>query len=256
MINLLIEECDVDLAAGPATPARRAPAPATTAPWPGGSPASRPGTSILPRSRRSATRGRAAPGPGARDHRHRWSGKSSLTDELIRRFRLDQEDKLSIAVLAVDPTRRRGGGALLGDRIRMNAIDAPTVFFRSLATRGSRPSCPTAFPPVMAACAPPASTWSSWRPRASARATPPSTDIVDVSLYVMTPEFGAASQLEKIDMLEFADVVAINKFDRRGAEDALRDVCRQWGRDHRAGAGRRGRSRCSAPSPPASTTTA
>ena len=185
------------------------------------------------------------------------SGKSSLTDELLRRFRLDQEDKLSVAVLAVDPTRRRGGGALLGDRIRMNAIDAgqrllPLAGHPALGVRAAARTSPH----VVAACA-----GGRLRPghrrdaRASARATPPSTELADVSLYVMTPEYGAASQLEKIDMLDLADVVAINKFDRRGADDALREVRRQWSRDHREARGGPGRSRCSARSPPGSTTT-
>ena len=166
------------------------------------------------------------------------SGKSSLTDELLRRFRLDQEDKLRIAVLAVDPTRRRGGGALLGDRIRMNYASGRrrrAVFFRSLATRGARGRLPEHLADDdRRAARPPASTWSSSRRRASARATPAIVPLVDVSLYVMTPEFGAASQLEKIDMLDFADVVAINKFERRGAEDALRDVGRQLVRNREA----------------------
>ncbi len=161
------------------------------------------------------------------------SGKSSLTDELVRRFRLDQEDKLSIAVLAVDPTRRRGGGALLGDRIRMNAIDAENVFFRSLATRGATSELPDRFPLTVAACAAAGFDLVIVETPGIGQGDAAVTDIADVSLYVMTPEYGAASQLEKIDMLELADVVAINKFDRRGADDAFRQVCRQWGRDHR-----------------------
>ena len=161
------------------------------------------------------------------------SGKSSLTDELIRRFRLDQEDKLSIAVLAVDPTRRRGGGALLGDRIRMNAIDAPQVYFRSLATRNSGSELPRHFPHVVAACAAAGFDLVIAETPGIGQGDAAVTEIADVSLYVMTPEYGASSQLEKIDMLELADVVAINKFDRRGADDAFRQVCRQWSRDHR-----------------------
>ena len=162
------------------------------------------------------------------------SGKSSLTDELVRRFRIDQQDKLRIAVIAVDPTRRKGGGALLGDRIRMNSLDGDRVFFRSLATRGAH-EVPEHLADVIDVAQ-----GRRLRPRrssrrpASARATPAIVPFVDHSLYVMTPEFGAASQLEKIDMLDFADIVAINKFERRGAKDALRDVGRQLVRNREA----------------------
>ena len=166
------------------------------------------------------------------------SGKSSLTDELIRRFRLDQEDKLSIAVLAVDPTRRRGGGALLGDRIRMNSIAAGNVFFRSLATRDSGSELPSRFPLVVAGCAAAGFDLIIAETPGIGQGNAAVIDVADTSLYVMTPEYGAPSQLEKIDMLELADVVAINKFDRRGADDAFRQVCRQWSRDHRDGPGR------------------
>jgi methylmalonyl-CoA mutase len=161
------------------------------------------------------------------------SGKSSLTDEVIQRFRFDQEDKLKIAVLAVDPTRRRGGGALLGDRIRMNAIEAPNVYFRSLATRGASTELPSQFPLVVAACTAAGFDLVIVETPGIGQGDAAIIDIADVSLYVMTPEYGAASQLEKIDMLELANVVAINKFDRRGADDALRQVSRQWARDHR-----------------------
>ncbi|WP_426571614.1 fused isobutyryl-CoA mutase/GTPase IcmF [Aquihabitans sp. McL0605] len=155
------------------------------------------------------------------------SGKSSLTDELVRRFRLDHEDKLKVAVIAIDPTRRKGGGALLGDRIRMNSIDPGTIYFRSLATRTAGTVVPQGTDDIVAAA-------KAWGADLVIIETPgigqgdaAIVDHVDLSLYVMTPEFGAASQLEKIDMLDFADVVAINKFDRRGGEDALRDVRRQ-----------------------------
>ena len=161
------------------------------------------------------------------------SGKSSLTDEIIRRFRQDQEDKLAIAVLAVDPTRRRGGGALLGDRIRMNAIDTAQVYFRSLATRGSQSEVPPPLPMVVAACRAAGFDLVIVETPGIGQGDAAIVDIADLSLYVMTPEYGAASQLEKIDMLDLADAVAINKFDRRGADDALRQVRRQWGRDHR-----------------------
>ncbi|HEX3828437.1 MAG TPA: fused isobutyryl-CoA mutase/GTPase IcmF [Sporichthyaceae bacterium] len=168
------------------------------------------------------------------------SGKSSLTDELVRRIRLDQQDKLRIAVIAVDPTRRRGGGALLGDRIRMNGIEAAAngtpVFFRSMATRGARelPEYLTqAITAVRAAGYDVVIIETPGIGQGDAAVVP----FVDVSLYVMTPEFGAASQLEKIDMLDFADVVAINKFERRGAEDARRDVGRQLARNRSGSSG-------------------
>jgi methylmalonyl-CoA mutase len=166
------------------------------------------------------------------------SGKSSLTDELVRRFRLDQADKLRIAVIAVDPTRRRGGGALLGDRIRMNSLDLPEmdrsrVFFRSLATRGAHElpeHLDTVVDVVKAAGFDLVIVETPGIGQGDAAIVP----FVDSSLYVMTPEFGAASQLEKIDMLDFADAVAINKFERRGAKDALRDVGRQLVRNRGA----------------------
>jgi methylmalonyl-CoA mutase len=160
------------------------------------------------------------------------SGKSSITDELIRRFRLDQSDKLRIAVLAVDPTKRRSGGALLGDRIRMNAIDSSQIFFRSLATRGSSSEVPSPVPRAIAACRAAGYDLVIVETPGIGQGDAAIVDIADVSLYVMTPEFGAASQLEKIDMLDLADVIAINKFDRYGAEDARRSVVRQWNRSH------------------------
>jgi methylmalonyl-CoA mutase len=161
------------------------------------------------------------------------SGKSSLTDELIRRLRTDQQDKLRVAVLAVDPTRRRGGGALLGDRIRMNALDGDHVFFRSLATRGER-ELPAGADGIIAACKAAGYDLVIVETPGIGQGDAAITDLADVSLYVMTPEFGAASQLEKIDMLDFADVVAINKFERRGGADALRDVARQMIRNRAA----------------------
>jgi isobutyryl-CoA mutase len=155
------------------------------------------------------------------------SGKSSLTDELVRRFRLDQEDKLRIAVLAVDPTRRRGGGALLGDRIRMNALSGDRTFFRSMATRGQDAQLPRRLGDVIAVLKAADVDLVIVETPGIGQGDAGIVPFVDRSLYVMTPEFGAASQLEKIDMLDFADVVAINKFERRGAEDARRDVARQ-----------------------------
>ena len=154
------------------------------------------------------------------------SGKSSLTDELLRRFRLDQQDKLRIAVLAVDPSRRRGGGALLGDRIRMNAADGP-VFVRSVATRGAAGELPGHLPAMLDACAAAGYDLMIVETPGIGQGDAGIAPLCDVALYVMTPEFGAASQLEKIDMLDAADAVAVNKFERRGADDARRDVARQ-----------------------------
>ena len=162
------------------------------------------------------------------------SGKSSLTDELLRRFRRDQEDKLRIAVLAVDPTRRRGGGALLGDRIRMNALDGGRVFFRSMATRGAGGQLPERLADVIAVLQAAAFDLVVVETPGIGQGDADIVPFVDRALYVMTPEFGAASQLEKIDMLDFADAVAINKFERRGADDALRDVGRQLVRNRDA----------------------
>jgi methylmalonyl-CoA mutase len=152
------------------------------------------------------------------------AGKSSLTDELIRRFRLDQDDRLNIAVLAVDPSRRKSGGALLGDRIRMNAINSPRIFMRSLATREAGSEISAALSDAIAACRIAGFDLVVVETSGIGQGDAAIVPLVDVSLYVMTPEFGAASQLEKIDMLDFADFVAINKFDRKGAADALRDV--------------------------------
>jgi len=166
------------------------------------------------------------------------SGKSSLTDELVRRFRVDQEDKVRIAVIAVDPTRRKGGGALLGDRIRMNSLDLPEmdrsqVFFRSLATRGSH-ELPEHLADVIAVVKAAGFDLVIVETPGIGQGDAAIVPFVDSAMYVMTPEFGAASQLEKIDMLDFADVVAINKFERRGAKDALRDVGRQLVRNRGA----------------------
>ena len=162
------------------------------------------------------------------------SGKSSMTDELLRRIRLDQEDKLKVAVIAIDPTRRRGGGALLGDRIRMNAIDSGNVFFRSVATRGATTEVPPVVPAAIAACKASGVDLIIVETPGIGQGDAAIADLADVSLYVMTPEYGASSQLEKIDMLDFADAVAINKFDRRGALDALREVRRQMVRNRSA----------------------
>ena len=162
------------------------------------------------------------------------SGKSSLTDELIRRFRIDQDDALKIAVIAVDPSRRKTGGALLGDRIRMNAINHPNIYMRSLATRDAGSEIAACLPDVIAACKCAGFDLILVETSGIGQGDAAIVPHVDFSLYVMTPEFGAASQLEKIDMLDFADFVAINKFDRRGAQDALRDVRKQVQRNRSA----------------------
>ena len=160
------------------------------------------------------------------------AGKSSLTDELVRRFRLDQGDRLRIAIVSIDPSRRKSGGALLGDRIRMNAIASPSIYMRSLATRDAQSEISKALPDAIAACKAAGFDLVIVETSGIGQGDAAIVPHVDVSLYVMTPEFGAASQLEKIDMLDFADFVAINKFDRKGAQDALRDVRKQYQRNH------------------------
>jgi len=159
------------------------------------------------------------------------AGKSSLTDELILRLRLDQDDRLRVAVISIDPSRKRTGGALLGDRIRMNSIDSDRVFMRSLATRDTGTELSAALPEVIACCKLSGFDLVVVETSGIGQGESAVVPLVDASLYVMTPEFGAASQLEKIDMLDFADFVAINKFDRKGAEDALRDVRKQYQRN-------------------------
>lgn len=172
------------------------------------------------------------------------AGKSSLTDELIRRVRLDLSDALQLAVISIDPSRRKSGGALLGDRIRMNAIypwpkagsddDGRRVFMRSLATRDAGSEISQSLPGVITACKAAGFDMIIVETSGIGQGDAAIVEHVDLAMYVMTPEFGAASQLEKIDMLDFADVVAINKFDRKGAEDALRDVAKQVQRNREA----------------------
>ena len=162
------------------------------------------------------------------------AGKSSLTDELILRFRLGQRDRLNIAIIAVDPSRRKTGGALLGDRIRMNAINHPNIYMRSVATREASGELPESISEIIAACKVSGFDLIIVETPGIGQGNAAISSLVDCSLYVMTPEFGAQSQLEKIDMLDFADVVAINKFDRKGAQDAYRDVCKQVQRNRHA----------------------
>jgi isobutyryl-CoA mutase len=166
------------------------------------------------------------------------AGKSSLTDELIRRLRLDQNDNLRVAVISIDPSRRKSGGALLGDRIRMNAINpwsaGPRVFMRSLATREFGSEISKALPDVIAACKCAGFDLIVVETSGIGQGDAAIVPHVDVPMYVMTPEFGAASQLEKIDMLDFAEFIAINKFDRKGSLDALRDVSKQVQRNKEA----------------------
>ncbi len=159
------------------------------------------------------------------------AGKSSLTDEIVRRFLEDSPDR-RVGILSVDPSKRKTGGALLGDRIRMNAAFSPRVYMRSFATRQAN----LALSPYVAE--------ALWVLKAAAfdliivetagigQSDSQVTEIADIALYVMTPEYGAATQLEKIDMIDYADLIAINKFDKRGALDALRDVRKQYQRSH------------------------
>ena len=159
------------------------------------------------------------------------SGKSSLVDELVRRFLIDFEDK-QIAIVSVDPSKRKTGGALLGDRIRMNAINSPRVYMRSLATRQSNLALSKYVQEAVEILKAANYDLIILETSGIGQSDTEILDHSDVSLYVMTPEFGAATQLEKIDMLDFADLVAINKFDKRGSLDALRDVKKQYQRNH------------------------
>ncbi|WP_394831075.1 methylmalonyl-CoA mutase family protein [Pendulispora rubella] len=161
------------------------------------------------------------------------AGKSSLVDELVRRFLADSSDK-TVAVLSVDPSKRKSGGALLGDRIRMNAIDDPRVYMRSLATRQSNLALSKHVGESIEVCRAAGFDLVIVETSGIGQSDTEITEHADVSLYLMTAEYGAATQLEKIDMLDFADIIAINKFDKRGSLDALRDVKKQWRRNHNA----------------------
>ena len=159
------------------------------------------------------------------------SGKSSLVDELVRRFLIDFPEK-TIGLISVDPSKRKTGGALLGDRIRMNAINNPRVYMRSLATRQSNLALSKYVAEAIQVLKAAKYDLIVIETSGIGQSDTEIMDHSDVSLYVMTPEFGAATQLEKIDMLDFADLVAINKFDKRGSLDALRDVKKQYQRNH------------------------
>ncbi len=162
------------------------------------------------------------------------AGKSVLTDELLRRFLMEFPAK-RFAVLSVDPSRKRGGGALLGDRIRMNSIDPRRVFMRSFATRGSVSELGDAMGRALDVCRAAEYDLLFVESSGIGQADTGVTEVSDVSIYVMTPEYGAPTQLEKIDMLDFADLVAVNKSDRRGAGDALRDARKQVRRNRELG---------------------
>ena len=158
------------------------------------------------------------------------AGKSSVVDEIVLRLRRDAPE-LRIALLLVDPTRRRSGGALLGDRIRMNAISGPRVFVRSMATRRAHLSLSAAVGDALAVLRTAGFDLVLLETAGIGQSDSEIVDRVDCSLYVMTPDYGAPSQLEKIDMLDFADLIVLNKCDRQGAADALRDVRKQWRRN-------------------------
>src|SRR5687767_15092409 len=224
MINDMLARCDFDLTSDPAGKAPRTLAQIITALELG----------AFSSKKSLEEKAKANPAPVLGITGTGGAGKSSLTDELVRRFRLDQGESLKIAVLSVDPTRRKTGGALLGDRIRMNAIHGTNVFMRSLATRDAGTEVSAALGDAIAACRAAGYQLVVVETAGIGQGDAAIVPHVDASLYVMTPEFGAASQLEKIDMLDFADFVAINKFDRKGAEDALRDVRKQVQRNRQS----------------------
>ena len=160
------------------------------------------------------------------------AGKSSVTDEIVRRFLNNFTDK-TIAVISVDPSKKKTGGALLGDRIRMNAISHPRAYMRSLATREDNTALSAAVQEAIDICKSAGYDFIILESAGVGQSDASILDYCDVSMYVMTPEYGAASQLEKINMLDYADLVCINKFDKAGALDALADVKKQYKRNHR-----------------------
>jgi methylmalonyl-CoA mutase len=160
------------------------------------------------------------------------SGKSSLVDEVVRRFLIDFPEK-TLAIVSVDPSKRKTGGALLGDRIRMNSIFNPRIYMRSLATRQANLSLSKFVKNAVSILKLASYDLIILETSGIGQSDTEIVDHSDVSMYVMTPEYGAATQLEKIDMLDFADIIALNKFDKRGALDALRDVKKQYQRNHR-----------------------
>ena len=178
----------------------------------------------LPREKRSVVVGITGTG---------GAGKSSLCDELVLRF-LEGTERANVAVLSVDPSRRRTGGALLGDRIRMNTIPHPRAFMRSLATRGAKGELSAATVDAVRLCRLAGYDWIFVETSGTGQGDTEIVDLSDVSVYVMTPEYGAASQLEKIGMLDYADLIAVNKAERRGADDAIRDVRKQVRRARKA----------------------
>jgi methylmalonyl-CoA mutase len=159
------------------------------------------------------------------------SGKSSVVDELVRRFHAEFPER-RLGLLLVDPTRRRSGGALLGDRIRMNAIHAPSIYVRSLATRQAHLALSRAVGNAIRVLQAADFDLIFVETAGIGQSDSEIVDLADASVYVMTPEYGAPSQLEKIDMLDLADFAVLNKSDRQGAADALRDVRKQWRRNH------------------------
>jgi methylmalonyl-CoA mutase len=159
------------------------------------------------------------------------AGKSSVTDEIVRRF-LNSFKNKTVAVISVDPSKKKTGGALLGDRIRMNSISHPRAYMRSLATRDTNTALSSAMQESIDICKEASFDFIILESAGVGQSDASIIDYCDVSLYVMTPEYGAASQLEKINMLDYADIIAINKFDKAGALDALSDVRKQYKRNH------------------------